>query len=306
MAAFFGRLGGWLYQRPYLLIALTYLMWSANIVAGRHAAGHIPPVALSVWRWGFAGVVLLPFAWPHLKTDWAQIRAHAWLIVILAITGTTGYAIAAYGALQYTQAINGLLIQCTMPMAVGFMSYVLFGDRLNGRQMFGVILSFAGVVWILTRGDLAVLHAIAFNIGDVFFIAATLIFASYSALVKRRPKIHPLSFLTITSLAGTICVLPLYAWEIATAAPPQYDMKTFWIVAYIAIFPTILAYPCFNRGVEAVGPNRAAAMYPLIIVFGSVIAILLLGEHPQSYHAVGTALIVCGVLLATRQGRAAS
>lgn len=303
MAATLRRLGGLLYDRPYLLVSLTYLMWAINIVLGRHAAGHIPPVTLSVWRWGLAGLILLPVAWPYLKHDWPVIRANLPLIAFLSLAGTTGYAVPSYWGLQYTQAINGLLIQCTMPMVIGFMSYALFRDRLTAMQLIGIAVSFVGVLFVLMRGDLDVLNAIAFNRGDVWFIGANLIFASYSALMKKRPPLHPLSFLAVTAIVGTLLIVPLYLWETATVGMPALDVKTITIVLYVAIFPSILAYICFNRGVQLVGPNRTAALYPLIIVFGAIIAILFLGEQPQFYHAVGSALIVGGVLLATRQSR---
>src|SRR6218665_1809244 len=110
--AVLGRIGGWLNQRPYVLVLLTYFMWALNIIAGRLAAGHVPPLALTMGRWVLAVAILLPFAWPYLKRDWPVIRANLPIVFALGFAGTTGYALAAYWGLQYTEAINGLLIQC--------------------------------------------------------------------------------------------------------------------------------------------------------------------------------------------------
>jgi drug/metabolite transporter (DMT)-like permease len=300
MASVFGRFGGWLNQQAYLLVCLTYLMWSFNIVLGRYVVVTIPPATLGVLRWAIAALVLLPFAWPHLKRDWPAIRTHIPVLCLLGLTGTTGYAIPSYWGLQYTLAINGLLIQCTMPMVVGLISYLLVGDRLNRWQIAGLVTSFIGVIVILTRGDPDVLHSISFNRGDLWFMLAIVIFALYSPLLRKRPSMHPLSFLAVTAIAGTVIVLPIVGWELGQKGIPAFNMTEIGAVLYFAMFPSLLAYLCFNRGVQLLGPNPVAALYPLIIVFGSVQAMLLLGEVPQWFHFVGTVFIVGGVLLATR------
>jgi drug/metabolite transporter (DMT)-like permease len=304
MGGFLGRVGGWLYRQPFLLVCITYLVWSINIVLGRYASGHIPPIALAFWRWAPAFVLLLPFAWPHLKRDWPVVLRHMPLTLTLSVFGISGYSAFAYLGLQYTEAINALLIQSIMPMAVGLMAYLLFGDRLGRMQMAGIALSFLGVVTLLLRGDVTVLHSIAFNRGDVLFRAAMLIFAFYSALVKKRPPLHPLSFLAVTTGLGTAMLAPFYVWEIASGAQMVLDATTFWILAYIGILSSLVAYFCFNRGIELLGPNRAAALYPLIVVFGSAIAILFLGERPRLYHLASFALVLLGLVMATRQLKA--
>lgn len=300
MASLSGRFGGWLYQQAFLLVCITYLSWAINIVVGRAAAGHIAPVTLTLLRWGIAAAILLPFAWPYLKRDWPAIRANLPFLTFLGVTGTSGFAILSYWGLQHTQALNGLLIQCAMPVFVGFMSYILIGARLSLRQMAGIALSLFGVLVVLSRGDPDAIHSISFNRGDVLCVASGLVFASYSALVRRRPQLHPISFLAVTIAIGALVTLPLTAWEIAVRGAPPFDLKTIAITLYIATFPSIIAYVCYNRGVELIGPNRVAALYPLIIVFGAIIAILFLGERPQPFHFVGTALIACGVFLAAR------
>ena len=270
--AILGRLGGWLYQQPYLLVLLTYFTWALNVVIGRTAAGHVPPMTLSTARWVLATLVLLPFAWPHLKRDWPALRQHLPILFVLGFTGTTGYAMAAYVALQYTEAINGLLIQCTMPLMIGVTSFLLVGERLTGRQIVGIVVSLIGVLAILMRGDL---------------------------------KAHPLSLLTVFAITGVIAILPLLAWELATVPPAIIDRKTILICIYLAIFPSIIAYICYNRGIQMLGPNRVAALYPTIVLFGTGLAIVYLGETPRWYHFVGTVLIVGGVLYATRNAQAA-
>lgn len=299
----FGRLGHWLYQQPYLLLSITFLTWAINIVLGRFVAGHVPPIALTFIRWSLAFLILLPFAWRYLKRDWPVIRRNLPLLTVLAVTGTSAYNAIAYWSLRYTEAINALLIQSISPLVVALWTFIMFGDRLTAAQAAGIFTSFLGVVVILCRGDVEVLRAIAFNSGDIWFCVAMAIFAFYSALVKKRPALHPLSFLAFTMGWGTVWLVPFYLWEIHRGAAMILDTTTLLTLLYVAIFPSIVAYICFNRGVELIGPNRASVFYPMIVVFGSVLAIVFLNERPQFFHLIGYALVFGGVIVATRQRR---
>src|SRR6266550_1704879 len=180
----------WLSNQPYLLLSLTSLFWAGNIVLGRYVAGHVPPMTLSCVRWIGAFLILLPFAWGHLKRDWLALRAHLALMVVLSATGFAINNALSYWALQHTQALNALLIQSSGPLFVALWSLLLFGLRLTWAQLAGIAISLAGVLTIVLRGDFSALASIQFNKGDVMFAAALLVFGLYSALMLRRPKMH--------------------------------------------------------------------------------------------------------------------
>jgi drug/metabolite transporter (DMT)-like permease len=300
-----GRLGGWLYQQPYLLLSITYFTWGVNLVVGRYVVGHIPPMALTWLRWGLAFLMVLPFAWPHLKHDWPAIRSRPVYMTVLGVVGTTGFNALAYWALQYTQSINAMLIQATSPLMVALVGFVIFRDRLTTMQTLGIVTSFLGVVSILCRGDIAVLRAVDFNRGDVWFVVAMTLFAFYAVFLRQRPKMHPSSFLAFTMGCGTLWLTPLVVLEMSSGAVTTFDLETILVLIYIAVFPSVVAYVCYNRGVELVGSNRASMLYPLIVVFGSSVAIPLLGETPQLFHAIGYVLIFAGVIVATRAPKTA-
>jgi drug/metabolite transporter (DMT)-like permease len=301
MAGVLSRAGGWLFKQPYLLLCFTTLFWAINIVVGRYVAGHVPPVALSMIRWVGAFLVILPFAWPHLRRDWPAIRAQLPLMTVLTITGISAYNTMAYYGLQYTQAINALLIQSTGPLFIALSALLLFRERLSLGQAIGIATSLAGVLIIICRGDLHVLLGVQFNRGDVWMVAAVAIFGFYSALAKKRPPVHPLSFLAFTMGYGALWLIPVYAWEISTGYTLRYDALTLATLAFVAVVPSVLGYLFFNRGVELIGPNRTAPFLHLTPVFGSVLAILFLGERPQLFHAVGYALVLAGITIATRR-----
>ena len=289
------------FDHPYLLLALCSLFWAGNTVVGRAAVDLVPPATMTFVRWAIAFVVLLPFAWAHVRRDWPAIRRHLVAITLLALIGSAGYNIVAYLALHYTQAINSLLLQSVAPLFVALWSFALFRDRLTLVQALGIATSMTGAAVIICRGDVGVLARFAFNIGDIMILVALVFYALYTALVRVRPAMHPLSFLAATIAASAVLMVPPMAYELAAGYVPVLGAATLAAFLYVGIFPSVLAYFCLNRGIELIGANRAAPFIHLMPVFGSILAILFLGERPQLFHAAGYALVLTGVALAARR-----
>ena len=291
---------GWLASQPYLLLSLTALFWAGNAIVGRIAAGHIAPVTLSFLRWSGAFLIVLPFAWKHLVRDWPLIRSRLGTMVLLSVTGIGAFNTMQYWALEHTQALNTLLLQSAGPLFVAIWSLVLLGVRLTLAQAGGIALSLAGVLVILLHGDLTTLGNIEFNRGDLIFLVALAIFGFYSVLTLKRPNIHSLSFVAFTFAGGAACLIPALILELLTRPAMQLDASNLLSLVYVAVFPSALAYLCFNRGIQLIGANRAAPFFHVVPVFGSAMAIFFLGEQPHLFHLFGYALVLCGVYVASR------
>jgi drug/metabolite transporter (DMT)-like permease len=141
--------GNWLANQPYLLLSITALCWAGNAIVGRLAAGHIPPVTLSFLRWSLAFLIILPFAWKHLKRDWGAIRSHLGTMIFLSIIGIAAFNTLQYWALEHTQALNTLLLQSAGPLFVAVWSLILLGVRLTLAQAGGIALSLIGVMVLI-------------------------------------------------------------------------------------------------------------------------------------------------------------
>jgi drug/metabolite transporter (DMT)-like permease len=293
--------GGWLANQPYLLLSIAALCWAGNAIVGRLAAGHIPPVTLAFLRWSVAFLMVLPLAWKHLVRDWGAIRGRLGTMVLLSVTGIGVFNALQYWALEYTEALNTLLLQSAGPLFVAVWSLLLLGVRLTLAQAGGVVLSLTGVLVILLHGDLTALTSIEFNKGDIIFTAAMVIFGLYSVLTLKRPKIHALSLAGFTFGCGAACLIPLLIWELCTRPMTQLNTTNLLSVAYVAVFPSTLAYLCYNRGVQLIGANRAAPFLHMVPAFGAAMAIVFLGERPQLFHVIGFALVLIGVFVASRK-----
>ncbi len=290
------------YDQAYLLLTLAVLFWAGNFVLGRAVRAEIPPVGLAFWRWLVATLLLWPFAWPRLRRELPEARRRFPILTLLALLGVGSFNTLVYSGLQRTSALNASLLQSLMPILVALFSDFLFQDRVTPRQLFGILLSFSGAVLILFEGRLGAILAFRLNPGDLLVVLAVVCYALYTALLRLRPGLHPLSFLLVTFGLGTLMILPFYLWESLSGRAVTLNVPTLASVLYVAIFPSILSYFFYNRGVALIGANRAGLFAHLMPLFGSLLAVLLLGEVFGLHHALGMALILAGIGLATLPG----
>ena len=291
----------WIANQPYVLLSITALCWASNAIVGRLAAGHIPPVTLSFLRWSLAFLLILPLAWKQLRQDWPAIRSRLGIMIALSLTGIGAFNTLQYWSLEYTQALNTLLLQSSGPLIVAVWSMLLLRVHLTAAQAIGIVLSLAGVLLILTRGHPTALASITFNRGDLIFLLAMAIFGFYSVLSLKRPQIHGLSMVAFTFGCGAASLIPLLVWELHARPVMVLDAKNLLSLLYVAIFPSTIAYLCFNRGVLLIGANRAAPFLHVVPVFGSIMAFVFLGEQPEIFHVIAFALVLGGVFIASRK-----
>lgn len=290
------------HANPYLLLSLTALFWAGNMVMGRGIRGDVPPIALAFWRWTIALCLVLPFALPHVRTQWPRLRA-AWRpLIALGILGVGCYNTFAYLALQYTTATNATLLNSFIPVATIALAFMFLGKRLHRLEAAGVLVSLTGVVIIVCHGDLNTLLRLSLNAGDLWMLCAVLTWGLYTVGLQWRPQgVHPMLMLAALTVVGLLVLAPVYLWEIASGRHIALSAPALGGILYTGIFPGFLGYVFYNAGVAAVGPNRASLFIHLMPVFGIILAAIFLGERPMTYHFLGIALVFGGIVLTTRR-----
>lgn len=296
------RLASKAFDNAYLLLTMVAVFWAGNQVLGRAAAGEIPPVALSFLRWTLATLIVLPFALPYLMRDWPVLR-EKWLFVgFLGVIGGGAFNTLQYIGLNYTTALNSLILNSAGPILIAVACVLIFKDRLTVAQIAGTIISMAGALVVVSRGEPETLLTLTLNKGDLLILFAMTITAIYTAYLRLRPAIHWITFLFCMFLASGLFNLPIVLVEMFVYGKyVQPTLFTFLAIAYVSIFPSILAYLCFTRGVELIGGVRAGIFMHLIPLFGALMAIVLLGEPLATFHVVGFILIIAGVALTSRK-----
>ncbi|MCD6043129.1 MAG: EamA/RhaT family transporter [Burkholderiales bacterium] len=207
-----------------------------------------------------------------------------------------------YLGLRSTSAVNGVLINSSMPLFIVLCSWLIERERASLRQVAGMLVSLAGIGIILSRGAPGRLLELEFQAGDAWVLLAMPVWGIYSVLLTRRPaELGGVEFLFVIALAGTLILAPGAAATALLAGMPSPSPAEAAGVLYMGICASVLAYICWNRGVALVGANAAGFTVHLLPAFGTVLAILFLGERFSSFHAAGIATILAGVLVATRK-----
>lgn len=289
-------------KNPYLLLTLTVLFWSGNMVVGRGVRADLPPIALAFWRWAIAFLCVLPLALPHLKSQWSLLKQGWKTLLLLGLLGVGGYNTFAYIGLQYTVATNAVLLNSFIPIATIAISWAFLGKRLRRGETIGVFISLAGAMTIIARGDPAVLATLSLNLGDIWMLGAVLVWAIYTVGLAKRPAgVDPMLMLAALTAIGLAALAPAYAWELSQGRHMNLHAGSLAAIAYVGILPSFIGYIFYNRGVAEVGPNKASLFIHLMPVFGTLLSALFLGEIPHAYHYAGIALIFAGIWLTTRR-----
>jgi drug/metabolite transporter (DMT)-like permease len=290
--------------RAYLLLAFTALCWGANAVFGRLAVDEVSPMALVTLRWLGALGLLAAFAHAQVRRDWPAIRTRLPFVAAMGAVGFTVFNALFYIAAHWTTAVNIGIIQGSIPVFVLIGAFAAYRTRVAGLQVAGVLVTLLGVAIVASGGQLARLATFALDFGDVLMIAACVLYAGYTLGLSRRPPVSPLSL--FTGIAGAACLtsLPLALAE-AALGRFQWPTPAGWIiVGLVTLFPSFLAQISFIQGVSLIGPSRAGVFVNLVPVFASILALLVLKEPFEPFHAIALCLVLGGIWLSER-GKAA-
>jgi drug/metabolite transporter (DMT)-like permease len=301
LKAFARRLSTWIYGEPYVLLVLTTTIWGGNAVAGKLAVGEISPMALTTLRWIFACAILAVVARRQLIADWPVLKAHRWQIAAMGALGYTAFNPLFYESAHFTTAVNMTILQGSIPVFTFLFALIVFRTPVLRVQLIGMGITVMGVLVLATRGDLARLAEIDFNIGDLFMLVACSLYAGYAVALRLRPKVSAMAF--FAAMAGSACLssLPLLAVEAARGDLLWPTAQGWVIVAFVALFPSLLAQLGFMRGVELIGPGRASIFANLVPVIGSFLAVALLGESFGLHQALALSLVLGGIYVAERR-----
>ncbi|MGE5115880.1 MAG: DMT family transporter [Betaproteobacteria bacterium] len=298
--------------RTALLMTLPPLLWAGNAVVGRMAVGTVPPLTLNFLRWALAALLLAPLGWRAFARP-RDITARWPQLLLIGVLGVGLYNSLQYLALVTSTPINVTLIAASLPLWMLAVGALVHRQRPTRRQILGAALSLAGVLLVILRGDPRALARLGFVPGDLYILAATIAWAFYSWLLVRppaalagaaRPDWNWAEFLLVQVVFGGAFAGVCAAGEVGLgAAPIRWNAQLVWTLAYVAVFPSVIAYRCWGLGVARGGPALAAFFSNLTPLFAALLSSLLLGEAPRWFHALAFALIVAGIWVSSARRR---
>ena len=287
----------------YLLLIFTTIFWSGNFIVGKAASLYqIPPFSLNFYRWFFAGLILFPFTFKELINKKNYIFKNIGFFIILGISSITIFNSIVYYSLYYTQVISGVLMISTIPVWIIFIASILNIEKTNAFQIIGVGLSLIGVIFIITKADLNLIKNLDFNKGDLSMIVAMFAWAVYSALLKKKKyEISQLALLQVVIILGLIFLIPIYFIEMNLGHIIVLGLPFYLTLSYVVIFPGLLAFFFWIKGISIIGANRAGVFLHLMPIFGAIMAMIIFDEKFMYYHLLGAIFILAGITLSNKK-----
>ena len=291
-------------RSAYGLLCVAGMLWASNAVAAKLALVEVPPVAMSFWRWFTVFAVLAPFTLRELIAARRLIAANWKILIALSLLGVPAVNLGGYLGLQTTTAINANLLYGAVPISIVVAARLMTHERITRRGGLGMALALLGLVIIVARGDTGVLSTLEVSRGDAIILASIVSWAVFSVLLRRRPASLRLpAFLTLVMAVGMVAIAPLYAWEIAAGHTFRATPANLALIVYAGAGVSVMANILWFWSVGVIGPSTAGQFYYFLPVFGSLLAVLVLGEVFEAYHMVGMAMILGGVYLAAAAAR---
>ena len=286
----------------YLLLILTTLFWSGNFIVGKAASIYqIPPFSLNFYRWLFAFLILLPFTFKEILSHKKYILDNISFFIILGITSITIFNSIVYYSLYYTQVISGVLMISTIPVWIMFIASILKIEKTNLFQIIGVILSLTGVMFIITKADIELIKSLDFNKGDLSMVVAMFAWATYSALLRKKTyEISQIALLEIIIICGLVFLIPIYFIEMSYGNLIILSKPFILTLTYVVLFPGILAFLFWIKGIAIIGANRAGVFLHLMPIFGALMAMVIFKEKFMFYHSLGAIFIIAGITLSNK------
>ena len=301
--------------RLALMLSVPPLLWAGNAVVGRIAIQSVPPLWLNAARWAIALLLLLPLGWRVFADAQQRQRIAArWPhLLALGLGGVGAYNALQYQALSTSTPLNVTLIAASAPVWMMATGALLYGEAPRRWQWAGAALSLLGVAVVLARGEPAALWRVQFVVGDLLMLLAVACWSVYSWMLARppehmrgdqRPNWNWAEFLCLQIVFGLLWATAFAAAGEAIAPTTraiQWSPALLAALAYVAIFPSLLAYRLWGLGVAAAGPAMAAFFSNLTPLFAALLSAALLGEWPRPYHALAFALIVAGIVASSKR-----
>lgn len=285
----------------YVFALLATILWSGNFIVARDIRDIVDPYSLSFYRWFLATIILLPFAIVPLIKNVVIVKRHFIYLSIVSILGVSLFNTLIYIASHTSSALNLSIISITFPIIVIIISRVIFKEHIGINKFTGILIVLAGVLLLITRGDISVLVNITFNIGDLWVLLAAISFALYSILLRYKPKtLSMITFQLITFILGTMYLIPLYLMEFDTRIINEPTVTNTISILYIAICSSLLAFIFWNKSIELLGATKAGMIYYTLPIFTGTLAFIFLDETISYVHLFSILLIFIGIYITNK------
>ena len=289
--------------KAYVMLVCATLFWAGNFMIGKLAFfSNIPPMTLVFYRWLLVWLILLPFTFNELIRYKKVILTNLPLLFFLALTSVGLFNSFTYLSLVYTQVINASLFNTAIPAIIILLCFIFQIEKTNKYQIIGLVISVLGILSIVTRLNFEIILSLNFNKGDLIMIGGVVSWGLYSAFLKRKKFDLPLLTLVhVLCSLGLIFIFPQFIYEFTQGQKIEINENLFYILIFLALFPSIGSYYCWAGAVSIIGPNRSGIFLSLIPLFSTFMAMLFFDEQFRYFHTIGSILVIIGLFLSNKK-----
>jgi len=289
--------------KAYIMLVCATLFWAGNFMVGKFAfLTNIPPMSLVFYRWSLVWIILLPFTLKEIIRSKEIILKNLPLLLFLALTSVGLFNSFTYLSLVHTQVINASLFNTAIPAIIILLCFLFKIEKTNKYQILGLIISILGILSIITKLNLKIILSLNFNKGDLIMIGGVITWGLYSSFLKRKTFTLPLlTLVQVLCSLGLIFIFPQFFYEFSHGQKIDLNIDLFYILIFLALFPSIGSYYCWAGAVSIIGANRAGIFLSLIPLFSTIMAIYFYDEQFQFFHLIGAILIILGLFLSNKE-----
>jgi len=289
--------------KAYIMLVCATLFWAGNFMVGKFAfITNIPPMSLVFYRWSLVWLILLPFTFKEIIRSKVIILENLPLLLFLSLTSVGLFNSFTYLSLVHTQVINASLFNTAIPAMIILLCFLFKIEKTNKYQILGLIISILGILSIITKLNLEIILSLKFNKGDLIMIGGVITWGLYSSFLKRKTFTLPLlSLVHVLCSFGLIFIFPQFMYEFSQGQKIDFNLNLFYILIFLALFPSIGSYYCWAGAVSIIGANRAGIFLSLIPLFSTIMAIFFYKEQFQFFHLIGAILIILGLFLSNKE-----
>lgn len=282
-------------RKVYLFLILANLFWAGNYIFGKLVVTELSPLQITFSRWTIAVCLLFPIAHLLEKPSWKMVFKKWRILLAMGLLGAMGYNLLLYEALHYTTSLNASLVNAMNPALIALCAALFLRESITPPRIIGLLISFIGVLVVLTNGHLWLVFQNKYNLGDLIMLGAISIWTIYSLLGRSIKSIPPIASTAVSAFLGLLVLLPFFL--MSDMKFPLSQSATIGIL-YIGIFPSVGSFIFWNSAIREIDASRSGIYMNLITVFTAIISVLI-GNPINPSQIFGGLLVFTGVYITT-------
>lgn len=294
-------------NKAYVMMVFATLLFAGAFVAGKLGASDFSPIVMTFLRIGIGTLILFPYMILKFKDSWRASFEELQLAFILGLVGMTFYHLFFFNALRHTSVTNASVINASMPILTAVLAYFFLKEKLTNMQKFFMFTAFIGVVLTITHWDFNMILNMSFNKGDLLMFCGTISWSVYGIIIRKGIKnTHPIKLTAYTFLFCTLLTMPFAMKSIIYDHALDVKPSSYYVILYMAIFPTVLGYSIQQYGIKTLGPSTASLFINLVPIFSIVLSLLILKEPISIKTYISGSIIILSVMMFTRLKKVAT